>query len=493
MGAHTATGDWEVDLRILNSAPGIPSNIAPDVARSHVIGPEAMREMWKRYEFIVNTSRDFMDLIDRDYIYQAVNDAFLSALNTTREETVGKSVADIWGEETFESATKPCLDQCFAGNIVHVEFSAKIRKRGPSYFIATYYPYYNADREITHAVVVTRDVTIRKQTTEWLRCIVEGTAKSTGTNFFRDLVYHVASATGVKVAFAAELLSENGLQARSLATWTNAGFSHGLTWNLDGTPCAKIEGGKTVFLEERLCEKFPNSAWLAKIGAESYLGIPFQDSSENVTGYIGIIDDKPLSGKNEVEQVLRIFAERAGAELERERMEKRLEHMAHHDSLTGLPNRFLFFDRLAQACAQGRRRKERFAVLFIDLDRFKEINDTLGHETGDLLLKEVAVRLLDCMREVDTVARIGGDEFTVILTNTQTLAGIKTTARKILATLTCPFVLSGKKMCIGSSIGISIYPTDSEIGDILLRCADAAMYEAKHTGKNTYRLWKHDD
>jgi len=487
--AHTNPDRWAVDLKIVNSTSDTPFDIAPDVAHRRVTETEAMREMWKRYEFIVNTSKDFMDLIDRNYIYQAVNDAFLSALSRTREETIGKSVADIWGKETFESATKPCFDQCFAGNIVQVEFSVDVGKRGLSYFMATYYPYYKADKEVTHAVVVTRDITIRKQTTEWLRRIIEGTAKSTGTNFFRELVRHVAAATGVKVAFAAELVPENSLQARSLATWANPGSGHGLIWNLEGTPCAEIMKGKTVFVEEGLCGKFPDSAWLKEMGAESYLGIPFQDSLGNITGYIGIIDDKTISGKSEVEQVLRIFAERAGAELERERMEKQLKHMAHHDSLTGLSNRFLFFDRLAQACAQGRRRRERFAVLFIDLDRFKDVNDTLGHETGDLLLKEVATRLLNCVREVDTVARIGGDEFAIILTNTQTLTGIKAIARKVLAILTCPFMLSGEKRCISSSIGISIYPTDSESGDVLIKHADVAMYEAKHAGKNAYRFW----
>ncbi len=487
-GRHTTPGGWSVDLRIISSTPEIPS----DIASTYASESEAIREMWKRYEFIVNTSRDSMNLIDRNYIYRAVNDAFLSALDKTREETLGRSVADIWGKETFESAIKPCFDQCFKGNIVQVDFSIDVPKHGLSYFNATYYPYYNASKEITHAVVVSHDITIRKQTAKWLRCIIEGTSKVTGENFFRELVRHVAAATGVKVAFAAELLSEEDLRARSLAIWEASDLSQGFTWNLRDTPGADIMNGNTMFFTEGLRKKFPNDPWLKETGAKSYLGIPFQDSSGNITGYIGIMDDKPMRGKEELEQVLRIFAERAGAELEREHIEKQLKLMAHHDSLTGLANRFLFFDRLTQARAQARRRGENFAVLFIDLDNFKDINDMFGHETGDSLLKEVAIRLRGCVREVDTIARIGGDEFTIILTNTQTPAGISVIGKKILTALARPFSLSDGKQYISASIGISIYPTDSENSDMLVRQADEAMYKAKHDGKNTYRFWRRE-
>jgi len=487
-GIHTTPGGWAVDLRITSSTPELP----PDIACNHATESEALRETWKRYEFIVNTSRDFMNLIDRNYIYQAVNDPFLSALDKTREDTIGKSVAEIWGKKMFETAIKPCFDQCFAGNVVQTDFSIDIPKRGLSYFNTTYYPYYNTDNEITHAVVVSHDVTVRKQTADWLRCIIEGTAKSTGVDFFRELVRHVTAATGVKTAFAAELIPEGDLRVRALAIWNASGFTHGFTWNLRDTPGADIMKGNTMFFAEGIRRKFPNDPWLKETGAESLLGIPFRDSSGDITGYIGIIDDKPIREKDELEQVLSIFAERAGAELERERMEKQLKLMAHHDSLTGLANRFLFFDHLAQARAQARRHKENFSVLFIDLDNFKDINDTLGHETGDLLLKEVATRLRGCVREVDTIARIGGDEFTIILMNTRTIASVRTVAKKVLTTLGRPFSLSGGQQLIGVSIGISTYPADSENSDMLVRLADAAMYEAKHAGKNTYRFWKRE-
>jgi len=155
----TTFENWPVDLRVTGGTPALP----PDIVCACSTETEAIREMWKRYEFIVNTSMDFMNLIDRNYIYQTVNNAFLSTLNKTREEVIGKNVADIWGRQTFALSIKPCFDQCFAGNIVQTDFSIDIPKRGLSYFHTIYYPYYNADKVVTHAVVVSHDVTDRTQ------------------------------------------------------------------------------------------------------------------------------------------------------------------------------------------------------------------------------------------------------------------------------------------------------------------------------------------
>lgn len=173
---------------------------------------------------------------------------------------------------------------------------------------------------------------------------------------------------------------------------------------------------------------------------------------------------------------------------ERKEAEEQLRYMAHHDALTKLPNRALLHDRLGQTLAQAQRHGKLVALLFIDLDRFKAINDSLGHVIGDQLLKAVAERLLGCVRESDTVARWGGDEFTLILTNISQPLDAATVAQKILDTLTRPFVL-GPELYITASIGVTIYPTDGEDVDNLFRNADAAMYRAKEHGKNNYEFY----
>lgn len=163
-------------------------------------------------------------------------------------------------------------------------------------------------------------------------------------------------------------------------------------------------------------------------------------------------------------------------------------HLAHHDTLTTLPNRTLFYDRLNQAITRARRDKESIAVLFLDLDGFKLINDTLGHSAGDALLQEAAKRIVACVRDSDTAARMGGDEFTVILCNVRTPSSIDRVAKMIIEAIARPFMLNGKECSVSVSIGIALYPDNGETAEQLVKISDAAMYLAKHSGKNCYRF-----
>ncbi len=175
---------------------------------------------------------------------------------------------------------------------------------------------------------------------------------------------------------------------------------------------------------------------------------------------------------------------------ERKRVEKEMEHQALHDALTGLPNRVMFSDRLHQAVATAKRGKTHLAVLFIDLDKFKPVNDDFGHDIGDLLLQEVARRLRDCVRESDTVARKGGDEFVALLPTTETGQGAIKVAEKILESILQPFELAGHSIHISSSIGIALYPEHGSDGKMLVKNADTAMYHAKNSGRSNVKLYR---
>jgi diguanylate cyclase (GGDEF)-like protein len=163
--------------------------------------------------------------------------------------------------------------------------------------------------------------------------------------------------------------------------------------------------------------------------------------------------------------------------------------MAYHDSLTGLPNRILFNDRLEMALASVKRSKQKIAVLFIDFDGFKKINDTLGHSIGDALLEAVGARLKSCLRQEDTVARLGGDEFVLILPeiNSRDAAGIL--ASKLLKAIRPAFMIEDKEVKITLSIGISLFPDNEDTVKILIKRADEALYLAKNSGRDCYRFY----
>lgn len=211
-----------------------------------------------------------------------------------------------------------------------------------------------------------------------------------------------------------------------------------------------------------------------------------KDAAGNVF-LVGVIRDITERKRME-EELKRTAAELSRSNEELMRSASHLQHQATHDSLTGLPNRKLFHDRLSQAVEWAAINSQFVALLFLDLDGFKQINDSLGHDIGDLLLKAVAHRLTGCLRGSDTVSRLGGDEFTVILPAIPSLQDATRVADKILATLTNPFALEGHTIFVTTSIGISLYPDDSTDVDALIKAADSAMYLAKQLGKNRYSL-----
>ncbi|NMM13845.1 MAG: diguanylate cyclase [Rhodoferax sp.] len=187
----------------------------------------------------------------------------------------------------------------------------------------------------------------------------------------------------------------------------------------------------------------------------------------NVTHYVGVFSDITKRKATEEEMIF----------------------LANHDGLTGLPNRALFVERLRHAIAHAHRNREKVAVMFLDLDKFKQINDTLGHHVGDQLLQVVAQRLTTCVREDDTVARLGGDEFTVILESIANTDDVPYVAQKIIDSLSRPMLLDGHEITVTVSVGISLYPADSEQSDDLIKYADTAMYLAKKVGRNNFQFF----
>ena len=176
----------------------------------------------------------------------------------------------------------------------------------------------------------------------------------------------------------------------------------------------------------------------------------------------------------------------------RKASEKQIEHLAYYDTVTGLPNRALLMDRLHQAMALAQREGRELALLFLDLDNFKDLNNTKGHDVGDKFLKEVARRLKSCVGESNTLARIGGDEFVIVLTSIRDEQGAAATARRVQALFCDRFLIDGEEFHGSASIGIALYPEDGTDVESLLKCADAAMYHAKNEGKANYQFFSQE-
>lgn len=194
----------------------------------------------------------------------------------------------------------------------------------------------------------------------------------------------------------------------------------------------------------------------------------------------------PVMSRDEIGQLARTFNRMVVNLQEITASRDQIRHLANHDTLTGLPNRLLLEDRLQQAMIEGRREDEIVAVMFLDLDGFKGVNDTYGHDAGDVLLKQVAIRLLHCVRERDTVARLGGDEFVIVFNNVKEISSVSMIAHKIIRAFERSFDISGFTLNVSTSIGVSLYPQHAASPDDLMQLADEAMYRAKRTGKNRY-------
>jgi diguanylate cyclase (GGDEF)-like protein len=188
-------------------------------------------------------------------------------------------------------------------------------------------------------------------------------------------------------------------------------------------------------------------------------------------------------------EFMRSAANVAAMAIERNRALEQLQAVAYHDTLTGLPNRRLFTDLLEHYLSQTRRKQPVGALLLLDLDHFQVVNDSLGHLAGDRLLQSVAERLKECLRDSDTVARMGGDEFMVLLPDIGQAADAAKIAQKLLSVIARPFQLSGQELVVTASIGLSVYPLDGTDGETLIKNADAALYRVKEQGRNHYQFW----
>ncbi len=265
-------------------------------------------------------------------------------------------------------------------------------------------------------------------------------------------------------------------------------FQHGLIgWTLKHAQAAMSSKDSVDVRED---PEFAKRLQQSQIGSRLYVPLIYQGQIMGLLAAINHQDDPDFSQSDL--DLLSTIGNQSSVALAQYHLRKQIEHQAFHDALTGLPNRVLFENRLEYALAQAERYKTTFATLFIDLDGFKHINDTLGHHMGDALLQEVSKRLKSRTRDSDTLARMGGDEFALILTNLRYKDDAIRVAQSYLEQFQSGFKIGEQNLFVGASIGVSLYPDDGEDLSSLLKHADSAMYQAKAGGKNNVRSFTHD-
>jgi diguanylate cyclase (GGDEF)-like protein/PAS domain S-box-containing protein len=396
---------------------------------------------------------------------QWVNHAFTTMTGYSAEEVVGKNHRLLKSGKQSQSFYADLWSTVSSGKVWHGELINR-RKDGTTYIEEqTITPLaQNVGEAIwTHFVAIKQDITERKRAEEMLR---------NNENKYRALFEDSADANW--------LLDEKGFLACNLAALQMFGYTNvaEMKHPVDISPPNQPDGRSSqTVAEEKIAAAFLH-------GKERFEWL-HQRKDGNVFPAEVCLTALTLGGQPTLLATVRDISDRKLAE-------ERVQFLAYYDALTRLPNRTLLRDRLAKALAGAGRHKEKVALLFLDLDKFKDINDSFGHEVGDLLLQGVGERLKTWGREQDTVARLGGDEFLIMLTDVKDVPDVAVATERLMDAMTAEFVLQGHPFNVSCSIGISIFPEHGADCETLIKNADAAMYSAKAHGRNNFRFFTDD-
>ena len=429
-------------------------SIARDITQRRQM-EQALLESERRYRATFELAGSGIAHVDLDGRFLRVNESLCRLLGFPERELIGRTVKDLSHPEDRD-LTDAARSQVRSGERKSMRAEKRyLRKDGVAVWVVLTVALVRDDNGVPlYEIAVFDDVTVRRQ------------AEQASRDSAAELRLFADNAPALTVLWDADLRCR---------------FANRRYAEFFGTTVERIAGRH---LREVVGEDIYREIECHFSRALQGHAVNYQRIHQPVQGEARHTEVRLLPHLGEDGQILGVFSVIDDI-TQHKQTEERIRHVAHHHSLTRLPNRLLFNDRLAQAIRFARRDKRKFALLYLDLDRFKPVNDTLGHAAGDELLRIVAKRIRGQVRESDTVARIGGDEFTVILADVALREDAQAVAAKMAAALAEPFLLDNqsKKVEIGASIGIAVYPLDAQDADALAKVADASMYQGKQTRK----------
>lgn len=421
----------------------------------------------KSYEYISDSSRETLVNSSVDQVYSG-----------ERAELGARTDARVFNEEqahTYETSLK-----CASGEMKHVLFNKA--------------PFFDSQGDVAGLVATIQDITTIKQIESAIQSLVEGTLGYAGTACYKRVAEQLCDWFDASCCIVGQCLSNGRIHA--LASFQDGVNLEEYDFDPTNTPCQQVVDSGMFIASEGLLERFPHTPLVVNLQAQGYAGTPVYDRDGNIIGVLSVLSRDRIDNLQRAEDVMAIMAARVGAEIERQQADRELQQnrdhldfLVYHDQLTHLPNRKLFRDHVQHALSRAHRTCQQVGVLFLDLDHFKKINDSLGHEVGDIVLQRISERLQNIARSGDTVARISGDEFAVLIDRVADSEEVERFAQAINRTLAKVIEVEDYKLFVTASVGISMYPQDAEDGESLLKAADAAMYQAKYLGRDCYRFY----
>lgn len=457
----TSAKQAELEVRQLNAE--LEQRVAGRTAELQVL-TEALASERNLMRALVDALPDNIFAKDAGSKFLLANKYVAHGMGTTPQDLIGKDDFDFYPPEIAQSFYDDEQQIIRSGQpLLNHEEPATDNKTGKiRWLLTSKFPVFNADGKVTGLVGIGRDITARRKAEIALRESEER---------FRSLT-----------ELSSDWYWEQDAECKFTKVEDPNGKSGLLPDNLIGRTLWELPGVEIL-----------SRSWLEY---ETLMGShkPFRDLELRYTTAANRMIYLSLAGLPAFTETGEFRGYRGvGRDITNRKLsEERIQYLATHDSLTGLPNRFMFSNLLDVALESARRHGRRLAVLFIDLDRFKNINDTLGHEAGDFLLKEISQRLRQCLRSSDVVARLGGDEFVILLPEVKSNQQVAAIAQKILSAILLPVSVFGQECRVTTSIGICLYPDDAQDEQALMKNADIAMYSAKEEGKNNYQFFSSD-